>query len=244
MSWIAVASAAATIGSTVLSNKANKDATQTASNAELEAARIRNEGIDRGIAAVKEGVREADVLYGEVREQTQPGVNYLRNVVAAPQTLTPAQRMALDDVRRQMVNSSQVGGSGLRGSGRSFTDAFRTVENDFQLRALDQNRQRADQAALEFARPNFTAAGNQASQHASMGRDVGDAIANQGANLAGATTNAGYLDANKTTANAGNWVSGLGDITSIIRNETKDEARPPKYPSPSSPDSDPYGLNR
>ena len=243
MSWIAVASAAATIGSTVLSNKANKDATQTASNAELEAARIRNEGIDRGIAAVKEGVREADVLYGEVREQTQPGVNYVRDIIGAPQTLTPAQQAELANVQRRVENSQQVAGSALRGSGRSFVDAMREVENDFRLKALDMNQRRADQAALEFARPNFTAAGNQASQHASMGRDVGDAIANQGANLAGATTNAGYLDANKTTANAGNWVSGLGDIAGTIASQQKQETRPAKY-NTASPDSDPYGLNR
>jgi len=244
MSWIAVASAAATIGGTVLSNQANKKAASTAKEGEIEAARIANEGIDKQIGAIKEGIAEGDVLYGGIREQTAPGVSYLRNVIAAPESLTPAQRMALDDVRRQMVNSSQVGGSGLRGSGRSFTDAFRTVENDFQLKALDQNRQRADRAALEFARPNFNAAGEQAAAHATQGRVVGQALANQGANQGGAAQEGAYIDANKTTANANNWGSTLGDITSIIRNETKDEARPPKYPSPSSPDSDPYGLNR
>lgn len=229
MSWIAVGTAAATIGATVLTNRANKDAAKTAGAAEVEAARLKNEGIDRGIAAVKEGVAESDQLYGAVREQTQPGVNYVRDIIASPQTLTPAQNAELENLRRSVVDSSQVAGSALRGSGRSFVDAMRNVEGDFRLKALDQNRTRADQAALEFARPNFNAAGNQASAHATMGQQVGGALANQGANLGNAAANSGYNNANATTANAGNWGQAIKDIGSAVGSWQKDQTRPAKY---------------
>jgi len=76
-----------------------------------------------------------------------------------------------------------------------------------------------------------------------MGRDVGGAIANQGANLGAATTNAGYNSANQTTANASNWGAAIGDIAGTIASQQKQETRPAKY-NTASPDSDPYGLNR
>ena len=215
MSWVAVAVAGATLVGTVATNQANKKAAKTANEAEQQAAQVANEEIKRGIA-------EGDVLYGQIREQTQPGVNYVRDIIGAPTSLTPAQRMALDDVRRQVVNNSQVAGSALRGSGRSFVDAMRSVENDFQLKALDQNRQRADQAALEFIRPNFNAAGSQAAAHATQGQQVGN-------NLANATLNSGYNSANATTANAGNWGSALKDIGSAIGASQKEQTRPSKY---------------
>src|ERR1700754_3286000 len=186
MSWVAVAVAAVSVGTTVMTNQANKKAAKTANEAEIQSAQLANEGIDKQIAAVKEGIKEGDAFYGQIREQTEPGVNYLRNVIAAPQTLTPAQQAELANVQRRVENSSQVAGSALRGSGRSFVDAMREVENDFRLKAIDQNTRRADQASLEFARPNFTAQGNQATGHITMGREVGGALANQGSNLAGA----------------------------------------------------------
>jgi hypothetical protein len=244
MAWVAVAVAGATLAGTVLTNQANKKAASTAKEGELEAARLANEGIDKQIGAVKEGIAEGDVLYGGIREQTQPGVNYVRNIIAAPQTLTPAQQAELENVQRSVVNSSQVAGSALRGSGQSFVDAMRNVGNDFRLKALDQNQRRADQAALEFVRPNFTAAGEQAAAHATQGRVVGQALANQGANFGDATREGAYGDANATTANAGNWGQAIGDIASTIAGQQKAESRPAKYSSPAAPDYDPYGLNR
>lgn len=229
MSWVVVAGAAVTIGTTVMTNQANKKAAKTANEGEVRAAELANEGIDKQIGAIKQGIAEGDTLYGGIREETQPGVNYVRNIIAAPADLTPEQIAARNDLRRRVENSANVAGSALRGSGRSFVDAMREVENDFNIKALGQNRARADQAALEFVRPNFNAAGDQASAHATMGREVGGALANQGANLAGATQNAAYNSANATTSNANNWGSAIGDIAGTIASQKKEEARPAKY---------------
>lgn len=244
MSWIAVGTLAVSVGTTVMTNQANKKAASDVKAGEIESARLANEGIDKQIKATKEGIAEGDVLYGQTRDQTQPGVNYIRDIIGSPTSLTPEQLAAREDVRRFAVNSSQVGGSGLRGSGRSFVDAMRNVENDFNLKALKDNRDRADRAALEFVRPNFNAAGEMASAHATQGRVVGQALANQGSNLADASREGTYAGANANLANANNWGSAIGEIASGIKDWQKNEARPPVYKTPTAPDNDPYGLNR
>ena len=184
------------------------------------------------------------MLYGGLRETTEPGVQYIRDVIGGSNQLTPEQLAERDELRRRVENSSQVAGSALRGSGRSFVDAMRAVENDYTNKALGQNRDRADRAALSFLTPNFNAAGQQAAAHSTMGTQVGNALAGQGSNLANATTAGAQEQAQAGLANAGLWGSAIGDIASGIQGWQKDQSRPVKYDAPTTVDSDPYGLNR
>lgn len=229
MSWVAIATAAVTVGTTVYSAKQNKKAAATAAAGQKEAAATANEAIDKQIAAMKQGIAEADTLYGDIRTQTQPGVTHLRDVVAAPVGLTPDQVEARDDLRRRVENSNQVAGSALRGSGRSFVDAMRAVEGSFTNTALKQNRDRQDAAATQLANPNFNAAGNQAGAHATLGQQVGGALASQGANTAGAISDAATTNANAQLANAGLATNAASDIAGAIAAQVKDQNRPGKY---------------
>lgn len=217
----AAVGAAGIIGGALITSSGNKSAAKTAAQANTAATQTANDAIDKQIAATKEGIAEGDVYYGQTREQAQPGVQYLRNVIAAPTSLTPAQRAEREDLMRRVTNSSQVAGSALRGSGRSFVDAMRAIEGDFTNKALDANRARADSAALQFSTPYFNSLGNQAGAHATLGKDVGAAIAQQGANSGNALTASGQLAANSSAANGSLWGNTIGQLGSEIASQIK-----------------------
>lgn len=217
-------SAGGNVLGSVLGANANKDAAQTAADANAAAAKAANDAIDKQIAAMRQGLAEGDQYYGQAREQAQPGVDYLRSVIAAPASLTPEQRAEREDLIRRVTNSSQVAGSALRGSGRSFVDAMRAIEGDFTNKALASNKARADSAASQFTSPYFNSFGNQAGAHSSLGTQVGGAIANQGANLGNSLTATGQVNADATAANGSLWGSTIGQVGSEIASQLKNDA--------------------
>ncbi len=237
MPWAAAITAAASIGGAVISSSANKDAAKTSADASLAGAQMQAAAIDKQIAAIKAGVSEAQGMYAKTQETAQPGISYLRNVIATPASLTPEQESERKRLVDQVTNSSQVAGSALRGSGRSFVDAMRTVEGDFTNQALAQNKARADAAASGFAAPYFNAAGQSAAATASGGTQVGSALANQGGALAKGATDSANTYANSTTANGKLWGSALGTIGAAINTANKTDS------TGTTPSTVPAGTN-
>lgn len=139
-----------------------------------------------------------------VADRSLPGVNYLRNIVAAdpnagvvdPAALTPGQQIQLNDTRRD-AHRAVVAGP-LRGSGRAtsavlndvvarsragFYDANR-ARNDQLIR---ENKQRGDQSAQTLAGQNFGANTAMAGQDVNLGVQLGGNIMRTGETQAGAT---------------------------------------------------------
>ena len=225
MPWATIAAIAiptiASIGGSLITSNANKSAAKTAASANTEAARLANESIDKQIAAERQGIAEGDVYYGQTQQQAQPGLQYLRNVISTPQSLTPEQIAERQDLIRRVTNSSQVAGSALRGSGRSFVDALRAIEGDFTNKALAINKARADNAAGQFTAPYFNSLGAQAGAHATAGRSVGQDIAQQGANAGNALTSSANAANQASTANGTLWGNTLGQVGSEIASGIK-----------------------
>lgn len=220
MPW-AVAAAAITAGTTIYATSQNRKTAKEAIAAEQQASATQNESIDRMIDEINAGVSRARDIYSGVQQETAAGPSYFREIFAQPNRLTPAQEQAREDLRRRVTESSQVAGSALRGSGRSFVEAMRAVEGDFTNNALAQNEARRDAAARVFATPYFNSAGSAASAEATRGQQVGQAIADQGVNSANSLRSVADISGSGRAANTGLIIQGLGDITGIIRDEQK-----------------------
>lgn len=177
--------------------KANKQAAQIAQ----QTSRDQIAAIDRGTALSKE-------QFQQIQDATAPAVTYQRSVVAAPTVLQPWQQTAVDDARRQTVNSLTAAGMG--GSGRSMVAAVRKVEGDVTGQYLQGNQQRADTAASSLASQYFGAASNAARADQTAGIYDASAIGQQG-----------QTTANATTADATLRGKALGDIATVVNDTWK-----------------------
>lgn len=94
--------------------------------------------IDRGEARARGEL-------GQLREETAPGYQVLREYLADPHSLTDYQRHELDQIRGSTRDT--IRGSSLAGSGRTAAALIKDVENDYVLSSQEGNRQAALQAA-------------------------------------------------------------------------------------------------
>ena len=199
----------ATIGSTYLQTKANKDAAKDIKKAEEE----RND-------LIREQNRLAQERYDQYTANAAPATSYLRRIIATEGGgLTPGQQLQLEDTRRASRN--QLASSGLRGSGRATTAALRQVEADTLGNFATENRNRAQNAANLLQGQGLSAT----SQAAQTG--VNTAI-QQGQGI----TASGYAQGGSDIANAGLKGQALGDIASIVASDIKDRTRKSKYMDP------------
>lgn len=164
------------------------------------------QGTQQEIGAIQQGQQ---TLQG-IADANAPGQNYLRNVVADPGNLTPAQQLQLNDVNRTVTN--QIDSSSLAGSGRSASALINDATNRFRLGALDANRQLAFGAAGTMAgnasRAQF---GQAADQNA-----IGQAFSTQGGNIAKIQSGIGATDKGAITGTGSSIGSAIGSIGSII----------------------------
>lgn len=185
--------------------------------ANRRAAEIAKQGQMAQVAAIREGNRAAQERLDAVEQRTAPASEYLRNVVAVdPNALTPSQKLALEDVRRESAN--RLAASGLRGAGRATTSALRKVEADFVGNAIDQNRRRADTAAGVLAGQGYGAATRSAAIDADTGRAVGEGYGDMGSTGAALESSAGDSQARV-----------LGSIASIFASDAKEKERQSRY---------------
>jgi hypothetical protein len=195
--WGTLFQAGSSILGGILGSNANKKASKSLSKTEKKKLKL-----------MQRAYSDAKKEYGELKEQAQPAVTRLRQVVAAPNTLSEDQQIELADARRQATNS--VNRSGLRGSGRAVTAAIKDVEGDVRRGFMRDNLARADGATSELAQPYFDATGQTA-----------NLILNQGQTAANSADAAGQAEAGATLANASLRGQTIGDVSSLIASEVK-----------------------
>lgn len=199
MSWFDWIPTALSIGGTLLNRATANDAIKSATDAQVDAA-------NRGAKAEVDAADAAKGYYAAsqtndraMQTQAAPGVAQQQTAIAQQNVLTPAQMLALDNARRQSVNT--LNSSALRGSGRATVAAIKNVDDTMRTGLMDQNRARADSAASALSGQYFTA-----------GRDINT----QNSNAATASINAGK--AVSTGINAAGDAQAQGDIATGTQN--------------------------
>lgn len=201
-----VLGAAATLGGALLSSEANKDA-----------AREARKGLDAQTAAVREANAQAQSRYEDQRRLSEPAVAYLQRVMAQnPSVLTPEQQRGLADYSRGA--QARLAASGLRGAGRAGVASVNEGTAGYLANAYGQNQRRSDAAAQRLSGGYFDANDNQAMLDRSTGMTAGQAA-----------RDAGFIGANQTTANAGQWGTAMGAIANLFAKENKE--RQSQYPT-------------
>lgn len=232
----------ATVAGAFISSSANKKAAQTAAAAEYERQRLAREAeeraraeMDRRTAEANEAIRVANEqsqqAYAQVQEANAPGQTYLRQLVADPGSLTPQQTAQLEELRRATAN--QLRGSQFAGSGRTARTLFRAAESDFTNEALEKNRQRsvdaagvmagrANQAEMQGAGQTMQAGNSVANLTAGLGNNTANLITNTAKVSGDSVAKAGLYDAQAEAANGKIYGQAVGDIGSIIANQSRE----------------------
>lgn len=190
---------AAVIGSAALSYTANQDAAKRAEEAgQQQQATIRQA---QGLAQQRIDQQLAD---------TAGALDYTKSQMNGATTLTPEQRIAVDEAGR--ATADQFAGAGF--SGRTGTAAVRKNVGDLTASYLGANRNRADTAArtLEGERSGAVQAGINLPMSAAGG-------------VAGVQGQVAETQSNAELANASMTGRALADITSLINEDKKDRRR-------------------
>lgn len=218
-----LASAAASIGGALIGSEANKDAADRISSSSTDAARIAADAYLRGAEIAAQGGRDAQARLEPLRAQSEPAISYLRRVMAQdPSMLTPAQQTMRADLMRRA--NTTLASSGLRGSGRAVTASIRDVDRRLHDDAYGENLRRADTAAGRLAGVHTSAVGDQAGIDRQISGDRARAVERGGDAFAGATRTAGEADAGAGIANANQWGSAMGMISSLMAQDRKERS--------------------
>lgn len=222
MSWYDWLKPIVDIGSKVYSNVAS-------TNANNQAAQTSNQAQQQALAAQQEAQRAAQATYVVEQEQFQnmqataaPAIQKVQQLINRNPGLTPAQQLALDEARRQSINTMVAGG--MAGNGRALTAGVRSVEDTMRSNFIDNNARESNQAATGLAGQYYTA-GNSA---ANVNNLMANNALNGGKNAASAITDIGATNAsnivqNQQTSNA--TVGGaLTDISGLIADQAKQSA--------------------
>lgn len=248
----------ASIAGAAIGAKANADAANAANMATYDAMRISTDAINKYISALYEGLsiqqaaiqsgysssvasfeegsKAAEDVLGGLRDEAKPGLTFFKTLIANPQSLTPEQIYQRDEARR--INAQNIRSSGFAGSGRTAASLLRKVDLDFTNRMMEENRDRAFQAAgaladsydtsvrgiagLKSATGTFKAdaadraAGRVTDMYRGYYSDLGGAYKDVGNAQASGTQQIGQTTANATAANGQLVGSAIGDIASTI----------------------------
>lgn len=189
------------------------------SNANKTAAQITADATNRATDAQLQGIQDATAILQQQQAAASPGLTAMQGMITAGNTLTPAQRTALNDARTTALN--QLSNSGLRGSARATSAVVRDVEGRMRDQYLDANQRRSDTAAQTLSGQYFNAGNNIANMNVSQGNAISQGL-----------TTIGNSNANMTTSNANIQGKALGDIGAIIADELKDQNRGTSYKQP------------
>jgi hypothetical protein len=213
--------AAASLGGALIGSKANKDAARTVSQSQAQAAQTAADAYLRGAEIMAEGNKQAQARLQPLADTSAPAINYLRTVMAQdPATLTPSQETLRADLTRRA--NTQLASSGLRGSGRAVTASINDVDRRFRDDAYDQNLHRADQAAGKLAGTYTSTLGDIADIDRRTSEGRAQAVQRGGDAFAGATRAGGEAAAGADVANANQWGSAMGMISSLLAQDRKE----------------------
>lgn len=254
----AVIGAGASIAGALIGSNANAQAANAANQATYESMRISTDAINKYIEALysglsiqdaairsgysstvasfEEGANAATETLGALRDEAKPGLTFFKNLIANPMRLTPEQEYERTEARR--INAQNVRASGFAGSGRTAASLLRKVDLDFTNKMMEQNRDRAFQAAGVLA-DSYDASsrgiagiqstlGQQKAQAADTATNrvtgmydsyydrLGAAYRDVGKTQASGTQQIGQTTANAITANGQLAGQAIGDIGSAI----------------------------
>lgn len=168
-----------------------------------ETGRIIDTATGQQVTAIDQGNREQVAALNRLRTENQGGMQYLRSVLADPESLTPDQRAQLEDMRRNVGNT--IVASGFGNSGRSAAALFKKTETDFTNDIMGRNRAAA-----------LSAAGLMAQTDNNAGLQAANAAAERGQQMAAIYGGAGGAKAN-AAANRGSMLASVyGDEASKV----------------------------
>ncbi|MER9217859.1 hypothetical protein NKI48_02840 [Mesorhizobium sp. M0644] len=205
------------------------------SGLDMQSAAIQS-GYSAVVGSIEEGSHAAQATLGQMRDEAEPGMRFLRNVVANPMKLTSDQKYQLAESRR--INAQNIRSSGFAGSGRTAAAMMGKVENDQVNSMLEKNRAAAMNAAggladsydasmrgisglqssegTQKAQAADTASGRAGNMYDSYYDRLGSAYTSIGKTQASGMENMGNTTANAMTANGNLAGSAIGDIGSAI----------------------------
>jgi hypothetical protein len=160
-----------------------------------ETGRIIDTATGQQVTAIDQGNAEQVAALNRLRTENQGGMQYLRSVLADPESLTPDQRAQLQDMRRNVGNT--IVASGFGNSGRSAAALFKKTETDFTNDVMARNRAAA-----------LSAAGLMASTDNNAGMQAANAAAERGQQMAAIYAGAGGAKAN-LASNRGSMLSSV-----------------------------------
>jgi hypothetical protein len=208
---------------------ANKLAAEKVRASQQKAADLRSAGANAGADALVSGYTAAATPYAPVVDAGGAARGRLMQIAAGnPYQLTPEQKIAQEDMQRQLNN--RLATQGLRGAGRAgaavFNDASRRQEAQF----FGDNMRRSDTANGTL----FNAGNRAIDQTSSLASNVGKARAGAATDSANAQANAeetaGSVEAGSDLASARARGSAIGGIGSLIASDNKSaETRRPRY---------------
>lgn len=199
------------IGSALGSAASNYFGAQAANDANAQAIGQIQQGTQQEVGAIQGGVDSSTRTLSDVQQDNAPGQTYLRNLVANPGNLTPAQQLQLNDVNR--VTTNQIDSSSLAGSGRSAAALIDDASNRFRLGALDANRTAAIGAASTMAGNANRAATQTAGNQYGGGVAIGGAYGQEGSNIAKITQQSGQNTGNAILASGKATGTAFGNIS-------------------------------
>ncbi|MER8602783.1 hypothetical protein NKH48_03175 [Mesorhizobium sp. M1233] len=205
------------------------------SGLDMQSAAIQS-GYSAVVGSIEEGSHAAQATLGQMRDEAEPGMRFLRNVVANPMKLTSDQKYQLDESRR--INAQNIRSSGFAGSGRTAAAMMGKVENDTTNAMLEKNRAAAMSAAgaladsydtsgrgiaglqssegTQKAAAADTASGRAGNMYNSYYDRLGTAYTSIGKTQASGMESMGNTTGNAIAANGNLMGSAIGDIGSAI----------------------------
>lgn len=222
MSWYDWLAPVLQIGSTIFNANSNI-------NANDRIAQTSNQATQAAAAAKAEAQRAAQAQYGveeqklqELQSSAAPALSKVNQLINRNPGLTPAQQMALDEARRQSMNSLVAGG--MAGDGRALTAGVRNIEDNMRANFIDANQQASNQAATGLAGQYYTTG----TAAANVNNNIAKSLVDTGTDAASAINDVGQTNAknimsnqNQTTASAG---TALNDIVGAITAQQKANA--------------------
>lgn len=207
MSWLTallptLVSTGATLYSSSQAQKANKKAAQQENLSTQAAAALSKQYLDN-----------AQQQFGSMQTQAQPGVDRLTHLATSdPNSLTPEQKIALNDARESSLAGLAV--SGLRGSGKATSAVVNDTQNRMRAGYASTNATRADTAASNLSGQYFNSGNNMANVNRDLATSGSNALMKQG-----------ETTANATTANGAISGQAIGDIGAVIADQIKNQTR-------------------
>lgn len=199
--------------------KANTQSAEVAAQANTQSAEQLLQAQQEATAAQQAGIEAATDVYQMQRADASPGLIHNQNIIGRGADLIPAQQRALDEARRTTIDS--LHGGALRGSARATAATVGDVEGRMRDSYLEQNRNRADQAASNLSGQYFNAGSNEANMNLQTGNTASQGLINTGQITSSNTQEQAKntINANQNTASIKG--AAIGDISAVIADQVK-----------------------